>query len=315
VTSSHLDGVLLIDKPIGMTSHDVVSRLRKLLNTKKIGHAGTLDPDATGILVVAVGRGTRLLRFAQNTEKTYIGKIHFGAQTFTLDSSGVLLNTFDMSQLSEENIISAMDSLTGHISQLPPMVSSVKVNGKRLHRIAREGNEVERKPREIEVMQFSLLDIDRQQDQGAYFVDVHSFDPYPTGPTISVRVTCSTGTYIRSLADDLGKILHGGAFLSDLRRINSGNFNISETVSLDDVTIESLQPITSLVDSMEKVTVPMELVSGVSNGKILGYNELSLETQGPWVLLSPEEKLLGVYERYGDESIKPVMVLSRNDDI
>ncbi len=315
MVDSHLDGVLVIDKPIGMTSHDVVNRLRKLLNTKKIGHAGTLDPDATGILVVAVGRATRLLRFAQNAGKTYLGKIHFGAQTFTLDSSGVLLNSFDMSNLSEENIISAMSLLTGRISQLPPMVSSVKVNGKRLHQIAREGKEVERKQREVEVLEFSLLDIDRQQDQGIYFADISGFDPYPAGPTISVKVTCSTGTYIRSLADDLGKILKGGAFLSDLRRTHSGSFNISEAVRLNDVTAESLHPVIRLVDSLEKVGVPPELLRVINNGKILNRNELSLETPGPWVFLSSEEKILAVYERYGDERIKPIMVLSRDDDI
>ena len=306
---AHLDGVAVIDKPPGMTSHDVVNYLRRALGTKAIGHAGTLDPDATGVLILAVGRATRLLRFIQSQKKTYLGKIHFGAQTSSLDSSGELLEAFDMTEVSKSDISSAMSHFLGRIEQLPPMVSSVKVNGVRLHKLARQGLEVERKPREVEIYDFSLTDIEYGQDQGIYFQNTTGLDPYPAGPTVSVKVTCSSGTYIRSLADDLGKLLKGGAFLSDLRRISSGNFDISESRQLEEVSADKLLAPLRLVDFLPKVTVPADLLLDVTNGKVFYSHELSHQGSGPWVLLKEDGELLAVYESYRDEAIKPIMVL------
>ena len=312
MSDSHLDGVAVIDKPPGMTSHDVVYAVRKKLHTKKVGHAGTLDPDATGVLVVGVGRGTRLLRFAQASVKTYTGKIHFGAATSSLDASGEVMATFDMSGLTKESVISATTFLTGCISQIPPMVSSLKFQGKRLHQLAREGREVEREPRSVEIYEFSVLEFGHDEDQSLYLKSFLSSGIKPVGPTAEVKVVCSVGTYIRSLADDLGKLLQGGAFLSDLRRISSGGFDIGDAVTLEDLDVSSLQPITNLVQDLESIVVSPELEAAVANGKVLTITELATTGSGPWAIVSLSGNLLGVYEAYTDFTVKPMLILANN---
>ena len=181
-------GLALIDKPAGMTSHDVVSRLRKQLNERRIGHAGTLDPDATGVMVIGVGYVTRLMQFLSGMDKTYTAEVVFGTETNTLDSAGVVTATHDMPNLSIEKIREAAAKLTGEIMQVPPMVSALRVDGRRLHELAREGVVVERKARPV---------------------TVYSYDVEPTQDPLVVRieVRCSSGTYVRTLAADLGTLL------------------------------------------------------------------------------------------------------------
>ncbi len=308
----HLDGVAVVDKPAGMTSHDVVYAVRKKLHIKKVGHAGTLDPDATGVLVVGVGKGTRLLRFAQSAGKIYTGKIHFGAATTTLDASGDVTASFDMSSLSRENTVSAAFSLTGKIQQIPPMISSIKFQGKRLHRLAREGYEVEREPRSVEVYDFVILGFKESEDQRRHLKNAFSSDPAPVGPTAEVRVECSSGTYVRSLADDLGKLLGGGAFLSDLRRIQSGHFHVDNAVTPEDLDAESLRPIIDLLQDLPKIVVPSALAGAVLNGKVLTRAELSCDGLGPWALVDDTGELFGVYEPYTNSSIKPMLILANS---
>ena len=186
------DGVAVVDKDAGWTSHDVVAKARGILGTRKVGHSGTLDPDATGVLVLGVGRGTRLLRFLQLLPKSYEAEITFGTETSTLDAAGEVVATHDMTGLDPDAVRRGAAALTGDIEQVPPMVSALKVGGRRLHELAREGIEVEREARPVHVSRF---------------------DVEPTSDPLVWRavVDCSSGTYVRSLAADLGHALGGGA--------------------------------------------------------------------------------------------------------
>ncbi len=227
VTTS-LDGCLVVDKPAGWTSHDVVARARRLLGTRRVGHAGTLDPDATGVLVIGVGRGTRLLRFATLARKTYVGEVALGVATSTLDASGDVTARADMEAVTPEEVRMAALSLTGRLEQVPPMVSAVKIGGRRLHDLAREGIEVERPPRPVEVFRF---------------------DVFETGLPSLYRaiVECSSGTYVRVLAADLGERLGGVAHLRSLRRLAVGSFSDAEAIALEDISPERLLPLLELV--------------------------------------------------------------------
>ncbi|MFM7964482.1 MAG: tRNA pseudouridine(55) synthase TruB, partial [Actinomycetota bacterium] len=191
-------GFVVVDKPAGITSHDVVSRLRRRFSERRVGHSGTLDPDATGVLIVALGNATRLLQFLGDLPKSYSGEVVFGIATFTLDASGEVTATCDMSALSVERVREATKALTGEILQVPPMVSAIKVGGRRLHEIAREGGEVERAPRPVTIHRFVVGDVVERVD---------------ANPVVAIDVTCSSGTYIRTLAADLGELLGGVAHL------------------------------------------------------------------------------------------------------
>ncbi|HEY5697646.1 MAG TPA: tRNA pseudouridine(55) synthase TruB, partial [Acidimicrobiales bacterium] len=211
------NGIAVVDKAAGMTSHDVVDRARKLLGERKVGHSGTLDPDATGILLLGVGPSTRLLRFLTDLPKTYTAAFVFGTETSTLDASGEVTATHEMA-VTPEQVAQAATAFVGEIEQIPPMVSAVRVDGKRLHELAREGKEVERKPRRV---------------------TVHRYEVVPTDDPLVYRaeVECSSGTYIRTLAADLGAALGGGAHLTDLRRTQIGSFGEAESRPVDDVTL------------------------------------------------------------------------------
>ncbi len=191
-----IDGLLVVDKPAGWTSHDVVAKLRGATRQRRIGHAGTLDPDATGVLLVGLGRVTRLLRFLQETTKTYEGVVVFGVATSTLDAAGEELERIEM-PVDETAVRGAMAGFLGDIVQVPPMVSALKVDGRRLHELAREGKVVERAPRPVRIERFDL--------------DAFESGPFPRA---TVTVDCSSGTYIRSLAADLGTALGGCAHLA-----------------------------------------------------------------------------------------------------
>ena len=205
-------GLAVVDKPAGVTSHDVVGMLRRRFDERQVGHAGTLDPDATGVLLVGVGKATRLLRFLTALGKTYTADVVLGTSTSTLDSSGEVTGTFDMSAVTVDMARAAAgEHLTGPIMQVPPMVSALRIDGKRLHELAREGIEVERQPRPVTVYSFTVGDTD---------------DP----SVLRIEVRCSAGTYIRSLADDLGRLLGGAAHLRNLRRTAVGSFGESEAL-------------------------------------------------------------------------------------
>jgi tRNA pseudouridine55 synthase len=208
-----VSGLLVVDKPAGITSHDVVNRLRRVYGTKKVGHAGTLDPMATGVLIMGIGKATRLLNFLQGTAKEYRATARFGVTTSTEDAEGEVL-TKTPCDLDIEAVREAAAKFVGEISQLPPMVSAIKVNGEALYKAARRGEEVEREPRTVRI----------------YALEVESFDPESQSATLYVK--CSSGTYIRTLGADLGAALGCGAHLTALRRLSVGSFKESESVPL-----------------------------------------------------------------------------------
>ncbi len=205
-------GLAVVDKPAGITSHDVVGMIRRQLGERRVGHAGTLDPDATGVLLIGVGSATRLLRFLTALGKTYTAEVVLGTETSTLDDSGEVTAVHDMSGVTSEQVRQAVvEHLTGPILQVPPMVSALKVGGRRLHELAREGIEVDRAPRPVTVHRFEVEPTD---DPAVY----------------RIEVVCSSGTYVRTLAADLGALLGGGGHLRRLRRTASGSFQVSAAV-------------------------------------------------------------------------------------
>ncbi len=210
-----VDGFLIIDKPAGLSSHDVVNRVRRVLGTKKVGHTGTLDPFATGVLPIAVGEATKAIQFLDEGRKAYEAVIHFGRVTDTLDCTGAVVREGDTAHLTQAALLQHMAALTGAIRQVPPMYSALKQGGQPLYKLARKGVEVERPAREITVYRFEL----------------HSF----AAPLATVVAECSRGTYIRSLADDLGALLGCGASLDALRRLSSGPFSLSQALTLEEL--------------------------------------------------------------------------------
>jgi tRNA pseudouridine55 synthase len=286
-----LEGCLVIDKPAGWTSHDVVARARRLLGTKKVGHAGTLDPDATGILLVGLGRVTRTLRFLSALGKSYEAEVVLGTATSTLDASGEVVGTWDMAHVTMSDMRRAAAALTGPIEQVPPMVSAVKVGGRRLHELARAGVEVERAPRPVTVDRFDV--VSATDDPGVYRVVVH----------------CSSGTYVRVLAADLGAALGGGAHLRALRRTTVGSFGLSEAHRLDELTESHiLTPVQALRD-VTQVEVDDDVARQVSHGLALDKVALGAPGAGPWALVDRRGRLLAVYDGTDTDRMTAACVL------
>ena len=282
-------GLAVVDKPAGVTSHDVVGMLRRRFGERQVGHAGTLDPDATGVLLVGVGRSTRLLRFLTDLGKTYTGEVVFGTSTDTLDSAGRLTGTFDMSALTPEQVQAAVtDHLTGHIMQVPPMVSALKIDGKRLHQLAREGIEVERQARPVTISRFVV-------------------EPTADPLVYAIEVQCSKGTYIRTLADDLGRWCGGGAHLRNLRRTAVGSFTANESAAPDVVELLGLP---QAMRDYPQVAVSAEVAALVGNGRVLDRAQVGFEGDGPWAVLGPDGALLAMYESRGDDDAKPSVVVA-----
>ncbi len=279
-------GILVVDKPAGWTSHDVVSRSRSLLGIRKVGHSGTLDPGATGVLVLGIGRATRLLRFLTALPKEYRAKIVFGTETSTLDAGGEVTANHDMSQLDPTEVLRVAAEMTGVIFQVPPMVSALKVGGRKLYEIAREGKEVERSPRRVNIYRFDLL---------------------PTEDALiwKAEVECSSGTYVRSLAADLGSNLGGGAHLAELRRLAVGTFTLDDARPIE---ISNILPPSAAVSHLEKVCVDGDIVSEVGFGRVMDLERLNIEGMGPWAIHDQNGELLAVYEAYGERA-KPSVVL------
>lgn len=208
-----MHGLLLIDKPSGLTSHDVVSRVRRICKTRKVGHAGTLDPLATGVLPVAVGQGTRVLQFLLAADKSYRATLKLGERTETLDSEGEILERLELPDDCEQRLLKVLPDFSGRIEQIPPMYSALKKDGVPLYKLARQGKTVERQARTVEISRLEIVSVSL--------------------PEVVIEVDCSKGTYIRTLAQDIGDAVGCGAHLTALRRLRSGPFSIEECVSLD----------------------------------------------------------------------------------
>jgi tRNA pseudouridine55 synthase len=279
----NVHGLLVIDKPAGMTSHDVVGQVRRRLGERRVGHAGTLDPDATGVLLVGVGSVTRLMRFMTEQAKQYTCDVVFGVETSTLDDSGEITATHEMTVSLDEARRVAAEHLTGAIMQVPPMVSAIRVGGRRLHELAREGIEVEREARPV---------------------TIHALSLEATGDPMVLRLaaTCSSGTYVRTLAADLGRLLGGGAHLKNLRRTSIGVFDESEAGSIDEARL--LSPAAGL-RFMTQVVVADATIEAVRAGRPLP----PFEGPAPWALVDAGGELLAVYEPFRDGLAKPAVVL------
>jgi tRNA pseudouridine55 synthase len=273
VSPAHADlvtGVAVVDKEAGWTSHDVVARCRRIYGQRRVGHAGTLDPDATGVLLVGLGRATRLLRFLTVLPKTYRAEVVLGTATSTLDASGEVTGTWDMNGVTLSDVRQAAAQLTGPIEQIPPMVSAVKVGGQRLHNLARAGIEVERAPRPVTVYRY---DVEHGPDPG----------------TFRIEVECSSGTYVRVLAADLGALLGGGAHLTNLRRTRIGSFTTDEARPVDELTPAVILTPAQALRDLDQVVVPTG--------------------EGPWGLVDDAHRLLAVYESTDTDRIRPAVVL------
>ena len=225
-----MNGIVIVDKPQGWTSQDVTARLRRVFNTRRIGHGGTLDPMATGVLPVFVGRGTRGVEFFEHAEKTYEATIRLGLTTDTEDTSGTVLTEQEVN-ISEADFLAVLPKFRGKIQQIPPMYSALKINGQKLVDLARKGKEVERQPREIEIFVLDCLEFN--------------------GNEAKLRVRCSKGTYIRTLCKDIGEALGCGGCMAALRRVQAGEYTIEEAVPLQTL-LETQDPAPYLraVDTM-----------------------------------------------------------------
>jgi len=292
-------GLVLIDKPTGWTSHDVVAKVRKVVGTKKVGHAGTLDPLATGLLVLGIESGTKLLTFLVGADKTYEAVIRLGQQTISDDSESAIISTAspdEIAELSDEDIAREIAKLTGVIMQTPSSVSAIKVAGKRAYDLVRAGEEVELKAREVKIFSFEMLSVTRVSG----FMDV------------KVRVECSSGTYIRALARDLGNLLGVGGHITALRRTKVGHFDVTEANSIEELGELRL---TELATAARQLFPVIELseseVTDLIHGKrISGKSEVAGLAAG----LSASGKLVAVLESVKTD-LKSVVVFQgvKND--
>ena len=234
--SDPFDGILLVDKPVDHTSHDVVARIRNHFQLKKVGHGGTLDPSATGLLVLLLGRGTSASSRFMSSDKTYEGTIHLGISTDSQDADGRVTRSEDASSITREQLESAMARFKGDMYQTPPMVSAIKLNGVPLYKMAHKGQEVEREPRFIHIYSLKLLDY--------------------TAPQGTFVLRCSKGTYVRTICHDIGQDLGVGAHLKGLRRTESGAFHVRQATPLEQLLTMSQTDLSRLVIPLHSLTAP-----------------------------------------------------------
>ena len=283
-------GLVVVDKEGGWTSHDVVARCRRIFGQRRVGHAGTLDPDATGVLLVGLGRATRRMRFLTALPKTYQAEVVLGTSTSTLDASGEVTGTWDMDRVALADVRAAAGSLTGSIEQIPPMVSALKVGGQRLHALARQGIEVERAARPVTVHRFVVA-------------------PGLAPGVFRIEVECSSGTYVRVLAADMGSALGGGAHLQNLRRTRIGSFSVEDAQLVDELTPAAVLTPAQALRDLDQVVVQADVRRQVARGLALDRVPLGVTGDGPWGLVDEGHRLLAVYEPTETDRIRPAVVL------
>jgi tRNA pseudouridine55 synthase len=288
-------GFLLVDKPQGWTSHDVVDAARRWFGTQRVGHLGTLDPLATGVLPLAIRAATKLAPYLVEEGKSYVGCIQLGIETDTLDAEGAVLRRYEGAYPEESDVQAALAEFVGEIEQIPPMFSAVKQSGVPLHRLAREGKDVARAPKKVRIDCIELL---------AY-----------RAPLIEVRVDCSPGTYVRTLADDLGKRLGCGAHLCNLRRTRSGPFELSEARTLERLAGDAQRSLIEahVIPAVEALGLPVvelgpEETRRVKNGGEIGAS-VGLVPGGRVAAVEPGGELLAVMEVLPGRRLKPLRVL------
>ncbi len=303
-----MDGILPLWKERGMTSHDCVFKLRKILHTKKVGHGGTLDPDVDGVLPICIGKGTKIIEYLQDSGKTYVGEITLGFSTTTEDASGeIVAQSVVETAPTRAEIDEIMEQMVGTITQVPPMYSAVKVKGKRLYEYAREGLAVERPKRQAEIHYFKRTSEPVVKQAGTL--------------SWTFEVGCGKGTYVRTLAVDTGAKLGYEAHMSDLTRTGSGGFTTKECVTLQEVAdlMEKadhsfLLPIERAVTMFERLDISDQQYQIVRNGGFLSLDELEIVDESGMIALFHQERLISIYAQHPTKQafLKPVKVL-RND--
>lgn len=301
-----VDGILVVDKPSGPTSHDVVQVVRRAAGQKRVGHTGTLDPAATGVLVVCLGRATKLVQHLQAGQKTYAAQLVLGVVTSSQDADGEVLARTSAAGLDEQRVCEALTRFQGEIEQVPPMVSAVKVGGERLHELARRGEEVEREARRVTIHDLVL--------------DAYDADTDPEHPRVSFLVTCSAGTYVRTLAHDLGEMLGVGASLTSLRRVANGPFGVDDAHDLDAVRAAGeagdlsgllLTPEAAVARALPTVEVDDgDLALAMAQGK----PALSAQGRDDTYAVTFGERLLGIYRDRGDRA-RSELVWTRPEEL
>lgn len=294
-----MTGIICLDKPRDMSSFMAVKRASRILGVKKAGHTGTLDPMATGVLVIMLGHCTRFIELLPEHRKSYTARVKLGITTDTLDITGEVLSTSEVN-VSEEQLLKVTEAFKGEIPQIPPMFSALKKDGERLYDLARKGIEIERESRQITIEKLEIYDFD--------------------GVEFSMDVTCSAGTYIRSLCDDIGKSLGCGAVMTELRRTEANGFSIESAVTLEELErLVSEEKAEGVITSVEKalisypeITVTKPQANRFHNGGALGYERLHGDYPvGIYRVYSPEKQLLGLGEiltEKGDLTVRRVLI-------
>jgi tRNA pseudouridine55 synthase len=297
-----MDGILIIDKPAGITSHDVVARCRRILRTKRIGHTGTLDPFATGVMVILVGRATRLAQFLDKDAKEYEAVVTLGAETETGDKTGELrITNYELRDVSIEEIENVLPAFRGEIEQTPPMYSAKKVEGKKLYELARKGIEIERKPVKVKIYELRITNYE-----------------LPEKSQITICVSCSAGTYIRTLAEDIGRKLEIGAHLAELRRTKAGKFGIEKAVTLEKLEEifganqlgEVLISMNEAVSHLPQAILSETEIKKTQNGIKLRFEADEIEDEQAVRMSDEKENLIAVgFYKKAEKTVQPKIVL------
>lgn len=305
-----MDGILIIDKPAGITSHDVVARCRRILKTKRIGHTGTLDPFATGVVVILVEKATRLAQFLDKDAKEYEAVARFGFETDTGDLTGELrITNYELRDISVEEIEAVLPSFQGEILQTPPMYSAKKVEGKKLYELARKGIEIERKAVKVNIYDLEVIKkLENEESNNDSGLKTQDFE---------LKVSCSAGTYIRTLAEDIGKKIGIGAHLAELRRTKAGKLSIENAVTLEKLEEivrenklgEILVSMNEAVSHLTEIALSDDDIAKIKNGVKL-TKELKNSKNGDFLRLTDGENLLAIgFYNEAEKKVQPKMVL------
>lgn len=293
-----MDGVIIVDKPRDWTSHDVVGKMRRLAGTRRIGHLGTLDPGATGVLPLVINRATRLAQFFTRNDKVYEGVIHFGYSTDSYDMDGAATSGETPVTLQRDELESLLDRFRGEISQVPPPISAKKIAGRPAYELARKGQPVELKPVAVEIYDLDVLQIE--------------------GCEVTIRMHCSAGTYVRSVAHDAGQALGCGAFLKSLRRMASGDFKIDQARTLEELALlaqedrldEALIPASQLLPAFPAELVDTITVGQIRNGRDFRVSPFQGSAESRYVkAVTPQGELVAIGEARLPHLYHPVLVL------
>lgn len=290
------EGILLVDKPIGMSSHALVSRVRRALGHRKIGHAGTLDPDATGLLVLGVGRATRLLGYLTASEKSYTSVIRLGVSTDTDDAAGEVQSRTSCAGVTDEEVRRALADQVGDIDQVPSSVSAVKVDGRRAYARVRAGETVALPPRRVRIHSLEVAGISRSNPDPGDGPDLEAID-------VAIEVRCSAGTYIRAIARDVGRLLGVGGHVVELRRIDSGAFTVADAHRIEDIEVAGQECRRWLIPlreaaarSLPTVEVAEPVASAIRHGRVVPWPDPAQPQAGSAVALVDDSRLVAIAE-------------------